>query len=369
MAALGAALWTPALTSSATGVGKVADAELPAIETGVAMLSNARGRFAWLDAHTLAITTYAGDMNAQHAWTAQQVVAFDTRSRQRRTIVPQGRLICTNPAAHVASVAVGDTRAIFLGKEFGPAPTNQWFKWDRAANRLAAWPEQAHPNWNAHLCRQTLVEDATQPTPGAHGNQSRIYLQPGEGFITWDRTFGNAPRPVRLKSGQRDIAIEATSDQIGLDITHLPFLGAHLLTAGAHRWTEKRGEQLFPALLLRANGTVERVPFPSSLAAHFSERRLTSDALLLPVAGGTLAIVADRASAGGGLYLTRDGKSSRVWFAGAPAHESFRIMSAIEVSPDGCRVAFDARWPRTSDPASMGLEGSVKIIEVCTGKS
>ncbi|HEX5684903.1 MAG TPA: hypothetical protein VFY73_12835 [Ideonella sp.] len=76
-------------------------------------------------------------------------------------------------------------------------------------------------------------------------------------------------------------------------------------------------------------------------------------------------IVADSSTKGGGLYLTRDGKSSRVWFASAPSHESFRIMSSIEISPDGCRVAFDARWPTTRDPATLSLEGSVKIIDLC----
>ena len=368
MPAWGSAWLLAACTASAAGTARIPDAELPLIETGVAMLPNARGPFAWLDAHTLAITTFAGDPGATNAWTAQQVVAFDTRSRKRHAIVPQGRLTCTNPPASVVSATVGDTRAYFLGREFGPAPVPQWFKWDGAAKRLVPWPDGAHPDWNDSLCRQTLAEDARQPIPGAHNNQPRIYLQPGEGFITWDRAFGNAPQPVRLKSGNREVTLDVTSDKVGPNITHLPFLGAHLLNVGLHRWTDKRGEQLFPALLLRANGQVERMPFPPALAADFTERRLSSDALMLPVAGGSLVIVADSSSAGGGLYLTRGGKSSRVWFAGAPPHESFRIMSAIEVSPDGCRVAFDARWPRTADPATMGLEGSVKILDLCSAK-
>ncbi|WP_374568559.1 hypothetical protein [Ideonella sp.] len=367
---LAKAAWAPALllatcTAWAAGATKIPDAELPVIETGVAMLPNARGPFAWLDAHTLAITTFAGDPRATNAWTSQQVVAFDTRNRQRHTLVPQGRLSCTNPPAGVVSAVVGDTRAYFQGSEFGPAPATQWFKWDGAANRLVPWPERAHPNWNSSLCRQTLAEDVRHPMPGADNGQPRLYLQPGEGFITWHRAFGNEPQPVRLISGDREIALDVTSDRIGLNITHLPFLGAHLLSAGLYRWTDKRGEQRFAALLLRANGQIERAPFPPALAAYFTERRLSSDALLLPVAGGSLVIVAGSSAAGGGLYLTRDGKSSRIWFAGAPDHESFRIMSAIEVSPDGCRAAFDARWPITQDPATLSLEGSVKIIELC----
>lgn len=366
MVALGLALLPAAHATSAASAAKIPDAELPIIETGVAMLPNARGPFAWLDAHTLAITTFAGDPRAANSWTSQQVVAFNTRTRQQRTIVPQGRLTCTNPPAGVVSAAVGDTRAYFHGSEFGPAPTTQWFKWDGAANRLVSWPDRAHPNWNDSLCRQTLAEDVKESIPGAHNDQPRIYLQPGEGFITWHRAFGNEPQPVRLKSGDREIALDVTSDKIGLNITHLPFLGAHLLNVGLHRWTDKRGEQLFPALLLRANGQVERVPFPPALAAYFTERRLSTDALMLPVAGGSLVLVADSSAAAGGLYLTRGGKSSRVWFASAPPHESFRIMSAIEVSPDGCRVAFDARWPVTQDPATLSLEGSVKILDLCT---
>jgi hypothetical protein len=364
-AAVASAWLLSACATSAAGAAKIPDAELPIIETGVAMLPNARGPFAWLDSHTLAITTFAGDPQATNSWTSQQVVAFDTRSRQRRTIVPQGRLTCTNPPASVVSTTVGDTRAYFLGSKYGPAPVRQWFKWDGTASRLVPWPDRAHANWNNSLCRQTLAEDVNELMPGVHRDQPRIYLQPGEGFITWHRAFGDTPQPVRLKSGDREIPLDITSDKIGLNITHLPFLGAHLLTGGLYRRTEKRGEQLFPALLLRANGSVERVPFPPALAASFTERRLNSDALMLPVSGGSLVIVTERASTGGGLYLTRGGQSSRIWYAGASDHESFRIMSAIEISPDGCRVAFDARWPTTRDPATLSLEGSVKIIDLC----
>ena len=357
-------LMAAALPTSAA----VTDSDRPAIETGAAMLPNALGKFAWLDAHTLAITTFAGDMDAPQAWMSQQVIAFDARTRQKRTIVAQGRVGCTNPAAGVANMTVGDTRVFFRGSQGDRPPASRWFKWEAAAGKLAEWPDSGHPDWNASLCRQTLPEDVNESLPHSGGDRLRLYLQPGEGFLTWQRAFGDAPQPVRLQTAQRSITLDLTSDKLGLDITHLPFARAYLLTGGLYRWTEKRGEQLFPALLLKANGQIERMPFPADLAAHFTARRLSTDAPMVPVAGGILTIVTTSPGQGGGLYLTRDGKTSRIWFANAPSHESFRIMSAIEISPDGCRLAFDARWPMTADRATLGLQGSVKIIELCSAK-
>ncbi|HEX5684902.1 MAG TPA: hypothetical protein VFY73_12830 [Ideonella sp.] len=271
-----------ACATSAAGAAKIPDAELPIIETGVAMLPNARGPFAWLDSHTLAITTFAGDPQATNSWTSQQVVAFDTRSRQRRTIVPRGRLTCTNPPAGVVSAAVGDTRAYFRGSEFGPAPVTQWFKWDGASSRLVPWPDRAHPDWNDVACRQMLPEDARKPIPGSI-DHPRIYLQPGEGFITWQRAFGDEPRPLQLRLGEQSIDLAATSGEITPNVRHLPFAGAHLLNVGGFRWSEAHGAEQKAAVLLRPGGRIDRMPFPPALQALFAERHLSSGAVMLPV--------------------------------------------------------------------------------------
>lgn len=328
------------------------------------MLPNDRGRFAWLDSRTLAITTFAGDPRAPSSWMSNRVVAFDTKTGQLSTLVPQGRLMCTNPAARVASLSVGDTRAYFKSSEVGPPPVSTWFRWSEGTRRLDPWPDGERQGWNEWVCRQVLPDDARKPMPGT-SDRPRQYLQAGDGYITWRRAFDDTPRPVRLKVGARDIGLNAKSSEISPVVTHLPFMEAYLLSAGAFRWTSGRGAQDTPAVVLRPGGAIDRPPFPPSLEAHFTQQQLHVDAVMIPVSRGSLVIVGTQSAHGGGMYLTRGGRSTRIWCAGASAYEPCKILSAIELSPDGCQVAFDARVPRGRSAATAGLEGSVKVIDLC----
>src|SRR3954468_24577793 len=57
------------------------DAPLDILETGVPVIVQMPGRFAWLDDDTLAITTFA-DANAKAPWMVRKIIAYDVPTRR-----------------------------------------------------------------------------------------------------------------------------------------------------------------------------------------------------------------------------------------------------------------------------------------------
>src|ERR1700761_1086997 len=127
----------PALTPG-TGVAPVAD-PLESLETGVPVIVQMPGRFAWLDDDTLAITTYA-DANAKAPWMVRKIGAFDVPSRRTSVLVPRGFVDCVNADHELVSLDVGDLESRFaIGSRAAPS-VQQFDVWDPAARKLSPAP-------------------------------------------------------------------------------------------------------------------------------------------------------------------------------------------------------------------------------------
>src|SRR3954464_4771778 len=101
--------------------GGAVDAPADIFETGVPVITQMAGRFAWLDADTLAITTFA-DPRAKAPWMVRKIVAFDMRSHAISTLVPRGFVDCTNAGYNLVGLEVGDLESRFaIGSASAPA--------------------------------------------------------------------------------------------------------------------------------------------------------------------------------------------------------------------------------------------------------
>jgi hypothetical protein len=83
---------------------------------------------------------------------------------------------------------------------------------------------------------------------------------------------------------------------------------------------------------------------------------------MIAVRPGGLTQVDAPPAQGGGLYLSQGVQSRRIWCTGAGA--DCHIGLAIEVSPDGCRIAFDAKPPGAA--AGLAADGTVQVLTLCT---
>jgi len=112
------------------------DAPLEVLETGVPVILQMPGRFAWLDDDTLAITTYA-DAHAKAPWMVRKIVAYDVPGRRASVIVPRGFVDCVNADHQLVSLDVGDLESRFaIGSRAAPS-VQQFAVWDPAARKLS----------------------------------------------------------------------------------------------------------------------------------------------------------------------------------------------------------------------------------------
>ena len=78
-----------AVAATSTGTAAPIDAPREVLDTGVAVITQVPGRFAWLDNHTLAIMTFA-DPGAQAPWMRCKIVAWDAAAHPAGVLVPRG---------------------------------------------------------------------------------------------------------------------------------------------------------------------------------------------------------------------------------------------------------------------------------------
>lgn len=345
----------------------VPDAPLPVIETGVSMLDQVPGHFAWLDDHTLAITTY-GDDKAQFAWTVRKIVAFDVRTKAITTLVPRGFLGCTNPDNGLVSLSMGDLQSVYVGGSNSPPPVQQFQRWDSGARQLQPATPAFQAGWHAQGCLKTEVEDHG-PIEWLLGQRPIRYLQPRHGTLQWD-PMGREAAAVSMVRGARRTAVAVTSSELGLLIPHLPFSDAYLLRPAVYRSGVTPSMDL-PMIVLQANGQVARTAIPDSLKRHLDRLDGLVQAYMVPTRVGGLVVVDGRWAQGGGLYRTQGERATRIWCTAPPTgravgwDEPCRIRSRLDISPDGCKAAFDSRYSPNGATPAKGLEGTVKIIDLC----
>ena len=137
-------------TPRAAGAAPV-DAPVEILETGVPVITQMPGRFAWLDDDTLAITTFA-DANAKAPWMVRKIVAYDVPTHKASMLVPRGFIDCTNAEHRLVSVDIGDLESRFaIGSRAAPS-VQQFDVWDPAARALSPAPADVKAGWHPAAC-------------------------------------------------------------------------------------------------------------------------------------------------------------------------------------------------------------------------
>lgn len=336
--------------------GRVVDGPLPAWDSNVAIIEQVPGRSAWLDADTFAVTTFT-EPRAKIAWMFRRIVALDTRSRSVATIVPKGFLDCANAELGLVSLEQGDLDSKYGVRSTSPAPVQRFQSWDAASRSLrAAGPEFA-AGWHAQACLKTAPEDVSA-NDWWEGTRSLRYLQPKDGVVAWGMGDNGRPEGPSLRNGNRKVLLKDVSTSDVTRLRYLPWRKSYQLTAG--HLTVGTGTET-PLVVMGADGQVTKSSLPPALRAAIEGANPAGIATSWAVKPGLLVAVPGAAAQGGGLYLAAGGDARRVWCVpgGGPEAAACRIVQDPDVSPDGCKVAFDARTvPILGEP-------TIHVIDVC----
>jgi hypothetical protein len=352
---------TPA-QAGAGGSAAVPDAPLAILETGVPIIQQMPGKFAWLDADTLAITTYS-DTNAKVAWMVRRIVAFDVPAAKATTLVPRGFLDCTDFPHNLVSLELGDLEGRFAVGSKSPPPVQQFNVWNPSTHALAPAPAELVAGWHPHACVKPAPEDLASADPRA-GSKPVRYLEPEHGVLAWGLGDDGHPEPPSLRTPHRKTILPLSLGDVSHDVRYLPWAKTYQLSAGA---LDRAHAQ--PLVTMTVDGRVSRQQVPAALARTLDAAGASGAATMIAVRPGALLIQPGPARQGGGMYLVRGEKSQRVWCTAAPVagqaagDDACAISQEAQVSPDGCRIAFDA----TPAQASRGTSNpSVKILDLCT---
>ncbi len=363
---------TPAAAPVAAHAGPApADAPLDILETGVPVIIQVPGRFAWLDDDTLAITTYA-DARAKAPWMVRRIVAYDVPSRTSTLLVPRGFVDCTNAGYNLVSLDIGDLESRFaIGSS--AAPSKQQFDvWDPAARRLAPAPAEFKAGWHPSACMKPAPEDL-----GIHdleGSKKPVrYLQPEHGTLVWGTLDENGhPVGPMLVTPKKKIALALAINDISHDVRWLPFRHAYQLSPGVHdRLLDPPRNQ--PLVMMALDGRITRHAMPEGLTRQLDTLNAPAPAEMTATQAGDLVVQPGMAANGGGLYLVQGEQSRRIWCTAKPVPGQARgidgcaMSQPVAVSPDGCRIAFDAR---AAGPSANGFPDAptVKVLTLCDGK-
>ncbi|MEP6504372.1 MAG: hypothetical protein ABJD97_13635 [Betaproteobacteria bacterium] len=359
----------PAATAAAPRAGSApVDAALDIVETGVPVIVQMPGRFAWLDNDTLAITTFA-DPKAKAPWMVRRIVAFDLPARTASTLVARGFLDCTNVSYRLVGLELGDLESRFaIGSRAAPA-VQQFQSWDPATRTLAAAPAEFKAAWHPGACLKPAPEDLAQHD--LLGSKKPVrYLQPEHGTLAWG-TLDDAGHPTgpTLVTPKRKMALALSLNDVSHDVRWLPFRNAYQLSPGAHDRALVPPRDA-PLVTMTPDGRLARHAIPVGLTRQLDALGAPAPAEMLATNAGDLVIQPGAAAQGGGFYLVQGEQSRRVWCTAklAPGQaggaDACTLSQAVAVSPDGCRIAFDA--PPASAIAN-GFAGvpTVKVISLC----
>jgi hypothetical protein len=354
---------------TAAGAAPV-DAPLEIQDTGVPVIVQMPGRFAWLDDDTLAITTFA-DAGAKAPWMVRKIVAYDVPSRRSSVVVPRGFIACTNPAYRLVSLEVGDLESRFaIGSHAAPS-VQQFDIWDPAARALVPAPAEFKAGWHPSVCMKPAPEDL-----GLHdllGSKKPVrYLQPEHGTVVWGALDDNGhPAGPTLVTPKKKVALALSVNDMSHDVRYVPFRKAYQLAPGAHdRLLDPPRDT--PLITMDLDGRLTRHAIPAGLTRQLDALGAPAPAEMIATGAGDLVVQPGQAATGGGLYLVQGEQSRRIWCTSRPAPgqavgiDACTMTQAPAVSPDGCRIAFDAR------PAGIIANGfptapTVKVLTLCDG--
>jgi len=355
-----------------TGGAAPVDAPLDVLDTGVAVITQVPGRFAWLDNDTLAITTFA-DPNAKAPWMLRRVVAWNVPTHAAGVLVPRGFIDCVEASHRLVSLDVGDLESRFaIGSRAAPS-VQRFALWDPAARQLAPAPADVKAAWHPSACLKPAPEDLAVHDLLASKKPVR-YLQPEHGTLSWGALDENGhPGGPTLVTPRRKIALALAINDISHDVRWLEFRKAYQLSPGLHD-RQADPPQDVPLLTMDLDGRLARHAIPAGLTRQLDALKSPAPAEMIATQAGDLVVQPGGPANGGGLYLVQGEQSRRIWCTAKPAPgaaagaDACTLSQPVAVSPDGCRIAFDSR---PGGAIGNGVAGAptVKVITLCDGSA
>ena len=151
-----------------------------------------------------------------------------------------------------------------------------------------------------------------------------------------------------LVTPKKRIALALGINDISHDVRWLPFRKAYQLAPGVHDAAMDPPRDV-ALLTMELDGRLARHAIPAGLVRQLDALHPGAPAEMIATRAGDLVIQPGAAASGGGLYLVQGEQSRRIWCTTRPASgqasgaDGCTMSQAVAVSPDGCRIAFDAR--------------------------
>ena len=198
------------------------------------------------------------------------------------------------------------------------------------------------------------------------------YLQPEHGTVVWGALDDNGhPSGPTLVTAKKKVTLALSVNDMSHDVRWLPFRKAYQLEPGAHDAAFDPPRDV-PLITMDLDGRLARHAIPAGLTRQLDALHAPAAAEMIATRAGDLVIQPGAAAVGGGLYLVQGDKSQRIWCTAQPAPgqargaEGCTMSQPPAVSPDGCRIAFDAR------PAAAAANGfpdapTLKVLTLCDG--
>jgi hypothetical protein len=330
------------------------------------------GRFAWLDDDTLAVTTFA-DANAKAPWMVRKILAYDVPTQRGSVLVARGFVDCINAGYNLVSLDVGDLESRFaIGSRAAPS-VQQFQVWDPAARKLGPAPAEFKAGWHPSACMKPAPEDL-----GVHdleGSKKPVrYLQPEHGVVTWGALdeMGHPSGPT-LVTPKKKVTLALSVNDMSHDVRYVPFRKAYQLAPGVHDRALDPPRDT-PLITMDLDGRLTRHAIPAALTRQLDALAATAPAEMIATRAGDLVIQPGPAAHGGGLYLVRGERSERIWCTARPAPgqaagpDACTMTQAPALSPDGCRIAFDAR-PAAAIANGFPGAPTLKVLTLCDAKA
>ena len=351
----------------ASGGGAV-DAPLDIVETGVPAITQLAGRFTWLDDDTLAITTFA-DPHAKAPWMVRKIVAFDVASHAVTPLVPRGFIDCSNVGVHLVSLEIGDLESRFAVASKAPPAVQQFDIWNPDTHTLSPAPAEFKEGWHPAACLKPAPEDLAQHDLLGSPRPVR-YLLPEHGTLAWGNLDENGhPEGPSLRTPKKKVVLALSINDISHDVRWLPWRHAYQLEAGVHDRTMDPPRDV-PLITMDVDGRLARHAIPAGLTQQLDAAGAPAPALMIATQGGDLVVQPGSAANGGGFYLVQGDKSRRIWCTAkaapgqAAGDQACAMSQPVAVSPDGCRIAFDAK-PAAAIANGFADAPTVKVMTLC----
>jgi hypothetical protein len=198
------------------------------------------------------------------------------------------------------------------------------------------------------------------------------YLQPEHGTVVWG-ALDDSGHPVgpTLVTPRKKVALALSVNDISHEVRWLPFRQAYQLAPGVHdRLPDPPRNQ--PLVTMDLEGRITRHAIPAGLTRQLDALAAPAPAEMTATRAGDLVSQPGTPANGGGLYLVQGEQSRRIWCTAKPTPgqaggaNGCAMSQPVAVSPDGCRIAFDARPAR---PIANGFPDAptIKVLTLCDG--